>query len=118
MGSRRAELSPEGALSYLGDQAPSKPHCCCCAVLLPAPGMSFPGNGKLEPAIEAVINRHTRCEEGKCFNVLLNEVCSANTQARGEGGDAPPALGIDEGEATSAHPLPFLGLWPVQEHPC
>lgn len=52
------------------------------------------------------------------LNVVFNEVCSANSRARGESGDAPPALGIDEGEATSAHSNPFLGLWAVQGHPC
>lgn len=52
------------------------------------------------------------------LNVLFNEVCSANSRARGEGEDAPPALEIDAGEATSAHSHPFLGLWSVLGHPC
>lgn len=52
------------------------------------------------------------------LNVVFNEVCSANSRARGEGEDAPPASEIDECEATSAHPHPFLGPWSVQGHPC
>lgn len=52
------------------------------------------------------------------LNVLFNEVCSANSRARGEGEDAAPALEIDEGDATSAPSHPFLGLCSVQRHPC
>lgn len=51
------------------------------------------------------------------LNVLLNEVCSANSRAQGEGEDAPLASEIDECEATSAHPHPFRGLCSVQGHP-
>lgn len=43
------------------------------------------------------------------LNVVFNEVCSANSRARGEGEDAPPASEIDECAAQVLTLAPFWG---------